>query len=221
MQEQNKLTRRRMLSMSLASGCYALSSPFSHLFAQQRLRRTPDQILGPFYPLLKPLDQDADLTTVKGRAGHAQGPVIHLAGRVVDLKGKPVAGAQVEIWQANMHGRYTHPIDRNPASLDPNFEGYGVQATDGQGRFRFKTIKPGAYPSQAAGMRTPHIHFQVTADSTRLVTQMYFEGEKLNETDHELQNAVNKELLIAKLLPGTRERGHDSLIANWDIILRS
>ena len=210
-----------MLSMSLAFGGYVLSSPLSPLLARQRLRRTPDQILGPFYPLIKPLDQDADLTTVKDRAGRAQGQVIHLVGRVVDLQGKPVAGAQVEIWQANMHGRYAHPIDRSPASLDPNFEGYGVQNTDGQGRFRFKTIKPGAYPSQAAGMRTPHIHFQVTSGSIRLVTQMYFEGEKLNETDHELQSAVNKELLVAKLLPGTRELGLDSLIANWDVILRS
>jgi protocatechuate 3,4-dioxygenase, beta subunit len=220
MQEENKVTRRRMLSMSLALGGYALSSPFHHVFAQQRLRRTPDQILGPFYPLIKPLDQDADLTTIKGKTGRAQGQVIHLVGRVFDLQGKPVAGAQVEIWQANMHGRYAHPLDRNPAPLDPNFEGYGLQETDQQGRFRFQTIKPGAYPSQAAGMRTPHIHFQVTSGPIRLVTQMYFESEKLNETDHELQSAVNKELLVAKLLTGTRELGLDSLVANWDIILR-
>jgi protocatechuate 3,4-dioxygenase, beta subunit len=221
MQEQKKLTRRRMLSMSLALGGYALSSSFRCPFAQQGLRRTPDQILGPFYPLIKPLDQDADLTTIKGKVGQAQGQVIHLVGSVLNLQGKPVAGAQLEIWQANMHGRYAHPIDRNPAPLDPNFEGYSVQKTDEQGRFRFKTIKPGAYPSQAAGMRTPHIHFQVTHGSIRLVTQMYFEGEKLNETDHELQSAVNKALLIARLLPGTRELGLDSLIANWDIILKS
>jgi protocatechuate 3,4-dioxygenase, beta subunit len=221
MQEQNKLTRRRMLTMSLALGGYALSSRFSHLLAQQRLRRTPDQILGPFYPMMKPLDQDADLTIINGKTARAKGQIIHLTGRVLNLQGNPVAGAQVEIWQANMHGRYAHRVDNNPAPLDPNFQGYGVQETDKQGRFRFKTIKPGAYPSQSAGMRTPHIHFQVTSGPTRLVTQMYFEGEKLNETDHFLQSAVNKELLVTKLLPPTRDLEPVSLIINWDIVIRT
>ncbi|MEO8428189.1 MAG: hypothetical protein ABI651_13850 [Verrucomicrobiota bacterium] len=67
-------------------------------------------------------------------------------GRVLDIKGEPVKGARVEIWQANAHGRYVHPLDSNPAPLDPNFQGSAVQATDKEGHYRFKTIKPGAYP---------------------------------------------------------------------------
>ncbi len=220
MQTQTKLSRRQMLSMSLALSGYALASPMSHLFAQERPRRTPDQIVGPFYPVMRPLDEDADLITIRGRSGRAAGQVVHLSGRVLDLKGNPVPGALVEIWQANTHGRYTHPNDRNPAPLDSNFEGFGVQKTDAKGRFRFKTIKPGSYFAPSLGtLRTPHIHFQVTSGPVRFVTQMYFAGEKLNDTDHELQSAANKELLIAKYLPPARDLEPDSLIANWDIVI--
>jgi protocatechuate 3,4-dioxygenase beta subunit len=222
MKEQNTLTRRRMLSMSLALGGYVLSSPLSPLLAQERLRRTPDQILGPFYPLLKPLDQDADLTTIDGRTGRAKGQVIHLAGRVLNTQGKPVAGARVEIWQANARGRYTHPDDSNPAPLDPNFQGYGVQVTDREGRYRFKTIKPGAYPAAGgAWARAPHIHFDVTGQSNQFVTQMYFDGEPLNGTDRFLQSAGNPQMLVAKLLPPTKDFEPDSLVVNWDIVLLS
>jgi protocatechuate 3,4-dioxygenase beta subunit len=211
-----------MLTMSLALGGYALSTPFSHLLAQQRLRRTPDQILGPFYPRIKPLDQDADLTIFKGMAGRAKGQVIHLMGRVLNIHGDPVEGARVEIWQANAQGRYTHPDDSNPAPLDPNFQGYSVQVTDKEGRYRFKTIKPGAYPAGGGSWtRAPHVHFEVTGRANQFVTQMYFDGEPLNDTDRFLQSAANRELLVAKIVPPTKGFEPDSLVANWDIILLS
>ncbi len=57
-------------------------------------------------------------------------------------------GVRMEIWQANTHGRYTHPDDTNSnLPLDPNFEGFAVLRTDAEGRYQFKTIKPGAYRS--------------------------------------------------------------------------
>jgi protocatechuate 3,4-dioxygenase beta subunit len=222
MQEQNTLTRRRVLSMSLALGGYVLSAPLSPLLAQQRLRRTPDQILGPFYPVMKPLDQDADLTTVNGVTGRATGQVIHLMGRVLNIQGKPVAGARVEIWQANARGRYAHPDDSNRERLDPNFQGYGVQVTNEEGRYRFKTIKPGAYPAAGGSWtRAPHIHFGVTGRANQFVTQMYFDGEPLNDTDRFLQSAGNPQLLVAKLLAPTKDFEPDSLVLNWDIVLLS
>ena len=213
------IPRRRVLGMSLAVGGLAFSGAASLVLAQA-LKRTPGEILGPFYPVLKPLDQDADLTIIAGKAERAQGRVLHLMGRVSNLKGESVPGARVEIWQANTHGRYDHPSDRNPAPLDPNFQGFAVQFTDAEGRYRFKTIKPGAYPATPDWMRPPHVHFEVMGKSNRLVTQMYFPGEPLNEKDLLLQGLrSNKEGAIAKLLPPTKEVEPDSLIAVWDIVL--
>src|SRR4029077_12386445 len=105
---------------------------------------TPENVLGPFYPVIRSMEKDADLTTIRGHKRPAAGKIIHPMGRVFDLKGEPVKGARVEIWQANTHGRYAHPSDPNPAPLDPNFQGYAVQTTDKEGRYRFKTIKPGS-----------------------------------------------------------------------------
>jgi protocatechuate 3,4-dioxygenase beta subunit len=185
------------------------------------LRRTPTQVLGPFYPVEKPLDADADLTSIKGRSGRAQGQVVHVMGRVLNAKGEPVVGARLEIWQANHHGRYTHPSDRRSVPLDPNFDGYADLRSDSEGRYRFKTIKPAGYPAEQ-GMRAPHIHFDVSARVNRLVTQMYFPGEPLNDEDFVLAIAgSNRKLLIADLRPPTPDLEADSLLAIWDIVLEN
>jgi protocatechuate 3,4-dioxygenase, beta subunit len=141
-------------------------------------------------------------------------------GRVLSVDGQPVRGARVELWQANTYGRYTHPSDTNPAPLDPNFEGVAVQSTDAEGRYRFKTIKPGAYPATADWMRPPHLHFEVTGKINRLVTQMYFPGEPLNDKDILLQHLrANRDAAIAKVLPPTADVEPDSRIVVWDIVL--
>jgi protocatechuate 3,4-dioxygenase beta subunit len=209
-----------MLEMSLALSSLVIPVPLRSALAQPAKMPTMDQVLGPFYPVVKPLDQDADLTTIQGKPGKAQGQVIHLMGRVLNMKGEPISRAKVEIWQANTHGRYTHPSDANPAPLDPNFEGFGTQITDAEGRYRFKTIKPGAYPVPVEGwIRPPHIHFDVESKSNRLITQLYFEGDPLNEKDLLLKNTLFKESLITKLMPPTKDLEPDSLIAVWDIVL--
>ena len=219
MSAHHGIPRRHVLRMAVAVGGLAISGGVSGVLAQA-LKRTPLQTLGPFYPVLKPLDQDADLTTIAGKPGRAEGQVIHVMGRVVNLEGQPVQGARVEIWQANTHGRYNHPSDTNPAPLDPHFEGFAVQTTDEEGRYRFKTIKPGAYPASADRMRPPHIHFDVTGKSNRVVTQMYFAGEPWNDKDPALQSAgANRERLIVNLLPPTQGLEPDALVAVWDIVL--
>lgn len=169
------------------------------------LNRTPDQILGPFYPVHQRPDPSGDL--VHGATGAAEGMVLHLSGQVRRLDGAPVAGATVEIWQANRHGRYNHPGDANPAPLDPNFHGFGVTTTDAEGRYRFTTIKPVAYPTGPNSWRPAHIHFAVTGHAERLVTQMYFADDPHNATDPFLQSARRKDALIMALLPP--EAGQD------------
>jgi protocatechuate 3,4-dioxygenase beta subunit len=221
---KHTFSRREMLEMAAALGCLAVTQPLRSVFAQEVKRQlTPEQIMGPFYPIIRPLDHDTDLTAIKGKRGRAQGKLIHLAGRVLNSKGEPVRGAKVEIWQANTHGRYAHPTDINPAPLDPNFQGYGVQVTDAKGRYRFKTIKPGAYPTNPVNpsdARPPHIHFDVLGRKDRLVTQMYFPGEPLNDKDALFKElGSSRDVAVGKVLPLTKELEPDSLLINWDIIL--
>jgi protocatechuate 3,4-dioxygenase beta subunit len=179
---------------------------------------TPEQALGPFYPVTKPPDQDNDLTTIRGKPGKAKGQEIRVSGRVLNTHGAPVPGATVEIWQANTFGRYTHPQDSNPEPLDPDFQGYGAQVTDASGGYSFATVKPGAYPVGGGRTRPPHIHFMVTGPSSRLVTQMYFEGEPLNDTDPLLNGAEGKERLITTLEP-PRAGLEGPPTARFDIVL--
>jgi protocatechuate 3,4-dioxygenase beta subunit len=213
------LSRRDIAKMSAMIGvASAVSTRFA--YAQVALQRTPDQILGPFYPL-KPLGQNADLTRVPGRPGRAEGQVLNVMGRVVNLKGEPVRNAKIEVWQANAHGRYTHPSDANPAPLDANFEGAAVLSSDSDGRYRFTTIKPAAYPAGPNSMRPAHIHFQVSGQQDRLVTQMYFEGDPYNGTDRFLQTAGRTELLVTKLLPPTAGLEPESKLVVFDIVLNA
>jgi len=141
---RSRSPRNLMMSAVLAGAGVPLSPKLAA--AEATLQRTPDQILGPFYPLLE-LPQTSDLTRVSGRSGRAEGQVLNVIGRVLNLAGEPVRNAKVEVWQANAYGRYTHPSDPNPAPLDPNFEGSAVLTTDSEGGYRFKTIKPAAYPA--------------------------------------------------------------------------
>ncbi len=217
----NEISRRRFLELSSAVGGLITGGAFSPLLAQEKRLLTEEQVLGPFYPITKPLDRDADLTHLRGRRASAQGQIIHLMGRVVNPQGKPLAGIKLEIWQANVHGRYARINDPNDAPLDPNFQGYGVQVTDAKGQFRFKTIKPSAYPTGIDDWRRPpHIHYYVTGRHEALVTQMYFPGEELNAKDRLLQSAApNQATLIARVEPAGKGLEPDSLVVTWDIVL--
>lgn len=124
---------------------------------------------------------DADLT--RSHHGEPLGERINVSGRVVDGDGRPVVGQLVELWQANAAGRYAHDRDQHPAPLDPNFTGAGRVLTGPDGRWRFVTVKPGAYPwgNHPNAWRPAHLHFSVfgRAFTQRLVTQMYFPGDPL------------------------------------------
>lgn len=181
---------------------------------------TPEVQMGPFYPVTKPLDQDADLTMIAGRKGRAEGKIVHVVGQVVNESGTPVSGARIEIWQANAAGRYTHSGDPNKAPLDPNFTGFGIVKTDSEGKYRFKTIKPGAYPVSATEIHPPHIHVDVMGKHDRLVSQMFFPGEPLNEPDILFKAlGANKQAAVAKALPATKDIEPDAMLLNWDIVL--
>src|SRR6188508_2451818 len=99
-------SRRTILKASAALLAAGILSPMSSALAQTALRRTQDQILGPFYPIMSKPNRSGDLTRVPGGSGRAKGQLLIVKGRVIDPAGKPIAGADVEIWQANAVGRY-------------------------------------------------------------------------------------------------------------------
>ncbi|MHA1600546.1 MAG: dioxygenase family protein [Alphaproteobacteria bacterium] len=207
--------RRHILKRTAALAGITLAGSIASPLAWAALPPTSQQTSGPFYPSVLPSDRDMDLTSIAGRDGRAKGQIIELAGQVLDAKGTPVSGARVEIWQANSHGRYAHPRDPADAPLDPNFLGYGAVETDAEGRYGFRTIKPGSYPTGAGGwVRPPHIHFAVAGRRERLITQMYFPGEPLNDVDRLLNGAGNRDSLIAAITPSG-----DVLGVQWDIVL--
>ena len=148
-------------------------------------------------------ETDHDLTVQC--AGEPLGERITVTGRLLDVDGRPVRGALVEIWQANAGGRYKHEVDQHPAPLDPNFDGAGRCLTDDEGRYRFITIKPGSYPwgNHENAWRPAHIHFSVfgRAFTQRLVTQMYFPGDPLFAYDpifHSVRDPKARALLVSQ-----------------------
>lgn len=161
-----------------------------------RVPTTLTEVTGPVYghDALGPADDDL---TRHGTGGEPLGERIVLTGRVLDEDGRPVPHTLVEIWQANAAGRYAHPVDQHPAPLDPNFVGAGRAVTDADGRYRFVTIKPGAYPwrNHPNAWRPAHVHFSLFGASflSRLVTQMYFPGDPLFPFDPIFQSIPEDE----------------------------
>jgi protocatechuate 3,4-dioxygenase beta subunit len=167
---------------------------------------------------------DHDLT--RQHAGEPLGERMIVTGRVLDSDGRPVRNTLVEVWQTNAAGRYAHRVDRHPAPLDPNFTGAGRCLTDHEGRYRFVTIKPGAYPwkNHTNAWRPAHIHFSVfgTAFIHRLVTQMYFPGDPLLAHDPILQSIpspAGRDRLVAAFDLSVTEPEW-ALGYRWDIVLR-
>jgi len=166
----------------------------------------------------------ADLSVVNGKP--ALGERIVVAGTVTDEDGRPVRDAMIEIWQANASGRYQHPGDQHDAPLDANFRGAGRVFTDGAGRYRFVTVKPGAYPwrNHHNAWRPNHVHlsFFGAGFATRLITQMYFPGDPLLALDpifNSVPDAAARERLIARF-------DIDTTVPEWalgyrfDVVLR-
>ena len=145
------------------------------------LPHSESELTGPVFGHERVGELDHDLT--RQSDGEPLGERIIVTGRVTDGDGRPVRSALIEIWQANAAGRYVHEVDQHPAPLDPNFNGAGRCLTDGEGRYRFISVKPGAYPwrNHDNAWRPAHIHLSVfgRAFTNRLVTQMYFPGDPL------------------------------------------
>jgi protocatechuate 3,4-dioxygenase, beta subunit len=182
------------------------------------------EITGPLIGGERVTAADADLTA--GHAGEPLGERIIVTGRVLDSDGRPVPDTLIEIWQANASGRYAHVVDDHQAPLDPHFTGAGRCVTDSSGRYRFVTIKPGAYPwrNHHNAWRPAHVHFSLfgRAFTQRLITQMYFPADPLFALDpifNSIPDHRARERLIATFDIDQTEPDW-ALGYSWDIVLR-
>jgi len=180
---------------------------------------TPEATIGPFYPGVFVADMRQDLWDVSPLvAHHPQGRPITLVARFVDSRQRPVPSLVVELWQANAHGRYRHPLDASAAPLDPQFDGFARLRTGDDGVLRCRTIMPGSHPVPNQHLvRAPHLRLTIFASGIdRLVTQVFFDGEPLNTSDPVLQSleASLRDRLIARRAP------HDADEYQLTIVMR-
>jgi protocatechuate 3,4-dioxygenase beta subunit len=186
---------------------------------------TITELTGPGHAISRVTPEDADMTRNAGTGGEAIGQRIIVTGRVLDDRGNPVPHTLVEIWQANASGRYLHKNDQWPGPLDPNFLGIGRCLTNGEGVYRFLTVRPGVYPwkNHPNAWRPAHIHFSLFGPSqaSRLVTQMYFPDDPVLSLDpitSSIPNDEARERLISAYDHNVTEPEW-ALGYVWDIVL--
>jgi protocatechuate 3,4-dioxygenase beta subunit len=197
---------RRTLAAALVAAPFCWTGARAQPAAPRKL--TPQQTEGPFYPVALPQDMDADLLH-NGNRQYTRGQPAWVDGVVTDVQGRPVGGAQVEIWQCDQEGHYHHPGDRGRA--DPGFQGFGRVTVGSDGRYRFRTIRPAPYSG-----RTPHIHVKVRLDRRELLTtQLYVEGDPNNERDFLWRHLGADRSLVTVPFTG----GSDGLQASFPIVV--
>ncbi len=158
---------------------------------------TPSQTIGPFHRIMVPWEGGAELVSPDNP------DAIRIEGRILDGAGEPVDDSVVELWQANVHGRYAHVEDTREVPLVAGFDGFGRAITDGEGRFTIVTVKPGCVPGPGESVQAPHISLSVFARGLlkHLVTRMYFPDEAAaNGKDPVLQSiedASRRDTLVA------------------------
>ena len=211
------VSRRTTLRGGLAFGA-ALTFFSPGVFAEQ-LALTPRMTEGPFYPDHLPLDQDNDLIIVSNSTTPAIGEIAHLGGRVLDAGGSPVKNVEIEIWQCDANRVYLHSRDSVPkaSQRDKNFQGFGRFAVGSSGEYRFRTIKPVAYPGRPA----PHIHFKVKKNGREMLTsQIFIAGFPGNKNDGIFRSldAFDRELVSTDFKP-IKDSKIGELSARFDVVL--
>ncbi len=171
------------------------------------------QTVGPFFQIGFEALYQNDLTVpgLKGRP-------VTIRGQVFDGDRLPVPDAVIEIWQANSFGKYAHPEDQQDKPLDLGFTGFGRCPTDAEGRFGFRTVRPGPVPSSTETPQAPHINVSIFMRGLldRLVTRVYFFDDDRNRTD-EILNLIDparRSTLLA------RPASDDSDAYVWNIVLQ-
>ena len=179
------------------------------------LKATPSQTVGPFFApalLRDPLNNVMVTDTTIGER-------VRIEGRVTDGDGQPVSDAMIEIWQANSHGRYNHPLDQRDLPLDEAFTGFGRAGSDDDGRYWFETVKPGPVPFDDERMQAPHLSVTVMSRGmlNHAITRLYFADDPANDADPVLAlvPANRRATLLAQ-----RDDSNGSTVYRFDIVLQ-
>ena len=186
------------------------------LFAEQlALAATPRLTEGPFYPDKLPLDLDNDLLIINDSITPAVGKITHLSGRILSTSGEPIRKARVEIWQVDNNGAYIHSGSMNAGNRDKNFQGFGRFETGSTGEYRFRTIKPVAYPGRA-----PHIHVAVYVPGrSKFTTQCLIQGDPGNARDMVLRDAGSRQSAVVVPFVPISGSKLGELSAKFDVVL--
>jgi protocatechuate 3,4-dioxygenase beta subunit len=207
------LSRRQFLATSLLGAtCFSAAGAYAEMLTQ-----TPKQGEGPFYPDKLPLDTDNDLLILNENLTPALGEVTYLSGRILDAKGEPLRGVEVEIWQCDQNGAYLHTQTGNAEKRDKNFQGFGRFLTGSKGEYLFRTIKPVSYPGRA-----PHIHYKIKSKGKDLlVTQCYIQGDARNANDMLIKRIKDEKARAAVQVPFVPIKNSKAgeLSAQFDIVL--
>jgi protocatechuate 3,4-dioxygenase beta subunit len=165
--------KKRNLTFAFAVLFIAILGLANNVFSAQDIYvKTPSDYEGPFYPVIRQLDEDNDLLHVADQPEAAKGAILNLSGVVLNTQGQPQKGVIVEIWQTDPSGKYKDSRDSTPGKRDPNFQYWGKATTAADGTFFFKTLVPGGYAP-----RPTHIHYKVWVDSeVRLTSQIYLKN---------------------------------------------
>lgn len=209
-------SRRKFLQgMAFSTALFTSKGLFAEL-----LFETPSMTEGPFYPDKLPLDLDNDLIVINDNVTPAVGEITNLTGRILNANGSPMKDATIEIWQCDANAVYLHSLDSVPkkSQQDKNFQGFGRFVTSSTGEYRFRTIKPVAYP----GRPSAHIHFKIKKGDRELLTsQIFIRGFEGNARDGIFNSAgdlVDRELVQADFKP-IKDSPTAQWSANFDIII--
>lgn len=210
---KSPLSRRDFLARAALGAAF---SSTAGVYAEA-LTRTPKQTEGPFYPDHLPLDTDNDLIVLNSALTPAVGEVTYLSGRILDARGEPMRGVEVEIWQCDHEGAYLHSKGQSGDKRDNNFQGFGRFVTGEKGEYLFRTIKPVSYPG-----RSPHIHYKIKSKGKDLlVTQCYIKGDERNAKDMVFQSIKDEKARASvevAFVPLANSKAGE-LTARFDVVL--
>ena len=180
------------------------------------MMQSPSQTVGPYFAQGLLPEGDQVFTNVLV-SQNTEGQRIRIEGCVLDADGRPIEDAMIEIWQANRHGRYNHPLDEQDKPLDLNFRGHGRTSTDIKGNYWFETIKPGSVSGPGETFQAPHINVIVFARGmlSHAFTRIYFVDEPANQSDPVLMSIEDK--AHRNTLIAGRQEENGRIIYRFDI----